>query len=158
MNKIDALVKYFGCNPCDIREMDEDGIRFEVEGTTYSLYNDDELEEAARKNIEEVFEDCYTEDGLSDWVKAQGGLSNFYDECFINDFRIEDSEYFGDMTDDEIIDDLEANDYFCAGIPRNALDMEKMVDYVWDIDGATGLSRVDGEINYCEGYNLIKED
>lgn len=157
MNKIEALTKHFGCNASDISVLDEYEIHFDVDGDKYALYDDEQLEEAARKDIEQVFNDCYTDVDLSHWVKENGGLDNFYDEVWINDFRIEDSETFADMSDSEIISYLEEVGY-TGFIPRKALDMEKMVDYVWDIDGAQGLSRVDGNIEYCEGYSLIKED
>lgn len=63
------------------------------------------------------------------------------------------------MSDNEIIDYLKENDYFVNAIPKEAFDTDKVVDYIYDTDGARGLSRVDGEITWVDGgYNLIKED
>lgn len=157
MTKIEALTKHFGCNPCDIRVLDMDERLFEVLDNKYRLLDDEELEEEAKTNIEEVFNDCYDEEGLSKWVKDNGGVEEFYNEEYINDFRIEDSEQYGEMNDMEIIRELNELGYF-ETITMDQLDMQKMVEYVWGVDGAQGLSRVDGKIDYCEGYNLIKED
>ena len=95
---------------------------------------------------------------MNKFVDENGGLINFFDEVYINDFRIEDSDAFYDLTDDEIIEKL-TDEYGFTNFPRNAFDLDKLVDYVYDIDGAQGLSRVDGNITWVDGgYNLIKED
>lgn len=153
MDKLEALRKQYEGK---IEQIDD--TTFTIDGDTYKLYDDDELEEAARKNIREVFEDDYTDEGINKWVADNGGLINFYDEVYINDFRIEDSDTFSDLSDNEIIDKL-VDEYGFCNFPRNAFDLDKMVDYVYDIDGAQGLSRVDGNITWVDGgYNLIKED
>ena len=153
MDKLEALRKQYEGK---IEQIDD--TTFTIDGDTYKLYDDDELEEAARKNIREVFEDDYTDEGINKWVADNGGLINFYDEVYINDFRIEDSDTFSDLTDSEIIDKL-VDEYGFCNFPRNAFDLDKMVDYVYDIDGAQGLSRSDGNITWVDGgYNFIKED
>ena len=66
---------------------------------------------------------------------------------------------FGDLSDEEILDTLE-NDYcyFENGYPREALDFDKMADFVYDYDGAVGLSGYDGQIKYVYGFHVIRED
>ena len=147
MDKLEALEKQFP--NAKIEQIDD--IRFNIDGNEYSLYNDDELEAAARKNIQECFENDFSDEDISGWVKQWGGYKDFYNEEYINDFRIEDSETYGDMSDNEIIDELEELGYF-ETISRNQLDMEKMVDFVWDYDGAMGISHVDGNIEYVYGF------
>lgn len=156
MDKLEALKKHFP----DAKNIEQiDSIRFIIDGTEYSLYDDDELEDRARENIEEIFDSSYDDGSITEWVNKNGGIENFYNEEYIGDFRIEDSDTFGDMSDNEIIDVLK-NEYcyFEDNIPRSALDMNKMVDYVWDIDGAQGLSLYDGNLTWVDGgYTLIRE-
>ena len=157
MTKLEAVKKNYGE---DVEFLDEGwGVeRFEDNGAIYSIRDDEELERDARENIEEIFNDCYDEKGLKEWVDQNGGIENFYDEEWVNDFRIEDPDTFADMSDEEILDYCKDCDYFCDGYPSEALDMQKMVDYVWDIDGAQSLSGYDGELHYCEGYTVIREE
>lgn len=153
MDKLEALKKQY---EGDIEQIDD--TTFTINGDTYKCYDDDELEEAARKDIRELFENDYSDESLNKFVADNGGLINFFDEVYINDFRIEDSDTFSDLSDNEIVEKL-TDEYCYTNFPRNAFDLDKMVDYVYDIDGAQGLSRVDGNITWVDGgYNLIKED
>ena len=153
MDKLEALKKQY---EGDIKQIDD--TTFTINENTYKCYDDDELEDAARKDIRELFENDYSDESLNKFVAENGGLINFFDEVYINDFRIEDSDAFSDLTDDEIVEKL-TNEYGFTNFPRNAFDLDKLVDYVYDIDGAQGLSRVDGNITWVDGgYNLIKED
>ena len=153
MNKLEALKKQY---EGDVEQIDD--TTFTINGDTYKCYDDDELEEAARKDIRELFENDYSDESLNKFVAENGGLVNFFDEVSINDFRIEDSDTFSDLSDNEIVEKL-TDEYGFTNFPRNAFDLDKMVDYVYDIDGAQGLSRVDGNITWVDGgYNLIKED
>ena len=153
MDKLEALKKQY---EGDIKQIDD--TTFIINENTYKCYDDDELEDAARKDIRELFENDYSDESLNKFVAENGGLINFFDEVYINDFRIEDSDAFSDLTDDEIVEKL-TDEYGFTNFPRNAFDLDKLVDYVYDIDGARGLSRVDGEITWVDGgYNLIKED
>ena len=153
MDKLEALKKQY---EGDIKQID--GTTFTINENTYKCYDDDELEDAARKDIRELFENDYSDESLNKFVAENGGLINFFDEVYINDFRIEDSDTFSDLTDDEIVEKL-TDEYGFTNFPRNAFDLDKLVDYVYDIDGAQGLSRIDGNITWVDGgYNLIKED
>lgn len=153
MDKLEALKKQY---EGDIERIDD--TTFTINGDTYKCYDDDELEEAARKDIRELFENDYSDESLNKFVAENGGLINFFDEIYISDFRIEDSDTFSDLSDNEIVEKL-TDEYGFTEFPRNAFDLDKMVDYVYDIDGAQGLSRVDGNITWVDGgYNLIKED
>ena len=153
MDKLEALKKQY---EGDIKQIDD--TTFIINENTYKCYDDDELEKAARKDIKELFENDYSDESLNKFVAENGGLINFFDEVYINDFRIEDSDAFSDLTDDEIVEKL-TDEYGFTKFPRNAFDLDKLVDYVYDIDGAQGLSRVDGNITWVDGgYNLIKED
>lgn len=153
MDKLEALKKQY---EGDIKQIDD--TTFTINGNTYKCYDDDELEDAARKDIRELFENDYSDESLNKFVAENGGLINFFDEVYINDFHIEDSDAFSDLTDDEIVEKL-TDEYGFTNFPRNAFDLDKLVDYVYDIDGAQGLSRVDGNITWVDGgYNLIKED
>lgn len=153
MDKLEALNKQY---EGDIKQIDD--TTFTINENTYKCYDDDELEDAARKDIRELFENDYSDESLNKFVAENGGLINFFDEVYINDFRIEDSDAFSDLTDDEIVEKL-TDEYGFTNFPRNAFDLDKLVDYVYDIDGAQGLSRVDGNITWVDGgYNLIKED
>lgn len=153
MDKLEALKKQY---EGDIKQIDD--TTFTINGNTYKCYDDDELEDAAREDIKELFENDYSDESLNKFVAENGGLINFFDEVYINDFRIEDSDAFYDLTDDEIVEKL-TDEYGFTNFPRNAFDLDKLVDYVYDIDGAQGLSRVDGNITWVDGdYNLIKED
>lgn len=155
MDKLEALKKQY---EGDIKQIDD--TTFTINGNTYKCYDDDELEDAAREDIREIWEDLSEVDAEREaFLHRCGGIENFYNEEYINDFRIEDSDTFGDMSDNEIIDYLKDNDYFVNAIPKEAFDTDKVVDYIYDTDGARGLSRVDGEITWVDGgYNLIKED
>lgn len=153
MDKLEALKITYP--DAEIEQLDD--ISFVIDGTHFSVYSDDELEIEAKEDIKETFEDCYTEEGLSYWVKENGGIDNFYNDVWLNDFRLEDSESFGDMDDEELLDELRDMGYFDF-ITIDMLDMDKMADYVWDIDGAQVLSRVDGNIDYANGYSVIRED
>lgn len=156
MDKLEAIKKEYGPEI----ELDEsfNPPRFEVDGKVYSIRDDDELEADAKENAKEIFDES-SDEANSDWVKKWGGISEFYDEVWVNDFRIEDSETFGDLSDEEILDKLE-NEYcyFENGYPRAALDFDKMADFVYDYDGAVGLSRYDGNIKYVYGFHVIRED
>lgn len=153
MDKLEALKKQY---EGDIKQIDD--TTFIINENTYKCYDDDELEDAARKDIRELFENDYSDESLNKFVAENGGLINFFDEVYINDFRIEDSDAFSDLTDDEIVEKL-TDEYDFTNFPRNAFDLDKLVDYVYDIDGAQGLSKVDGKITWVDGgYNLIKED
>ena len=153
MDKLEALKKQY---EGDIKQIDD--TTFTINENTYKCYDDDELEDAARKDIRELFENDYSDESLNKFVAENGGLINFFDEVYINDFRIEDSDAFSDLTDDEMVEKL-TDEYGFTNFPRNAFDLDKLVDYVYDIDGAQGLSRVDGNITWVDGgYNLIKED
>lgn len=157
MTKLEAVKKNYGSH---VEFLDNGyGVeRFEDNGAIYSIYDDYELETYARENIEQLFRDCYTADSLSRWVDNNGGFENFYNEEWINDIRIEDSETFGDMPDEVIIDAL--RDAGCLEELEldTMVDMEKLVNYVWDIDGAEGLSLYDGKLHYCDGYTVIREE
>lgn len=156
MTKLEAVKKNYGE---DAEFLDEGrGVeRFEDNGAVYSIRDDKELERDACENIEEIFNNCFDEKGLKKWVDQNGGIKDFYDECWVNDFRIENDAFVG-MSDEEILDFCKDCDYFRDGYPQEALDMQKMVDYVWDVDGAQSLSSYDGELHYCEGYTVIREE
>jgi hypothetical protein len=63
------------------------------------------------------------------------------------------------MSDSEIINYLNETDYFADGVPsKEAIDTDKVVNYIYDVDGAECLSRIDGSIEYVSGYHLILED
>ena len=156
MTKLEAVRKDYGS---DINFLDEGRPipRFEDNGAIYAVYDEDELEAAAKEDIRELFFDGLSEQALADWVKKWGGLKEFYNECYINDFRIEDSEVFCDMSDEEIIDFLEGEGYF-EEITQEMLDLDKIVDFIYEIDGAEGLAHYDGELTYCKGYTIIREE
>lgn len=157
MDKLEALKKEF---PDAELIVQLDDIMFKVDDETYSLRDEDELERDARKEIREIWEDLSEVDfERESFLERNGGFENFYNEEFINDFRIEDSEFFGDMSDYEIIDYLKEIDYFADGVPsKEAFDTDKVVNYIYDGDGAECLSRVDGSIEFVSGYHLILED
>lgn len=156
MTKLEAIKKNYGK---DIEFLDEGwGVeRFEDNGAIYSIRNDEELERDARENIEEIFNEDYDKQSLKEWVDNNGGIEDFYDEVWVNDFHIEDPDQFGDMSDEEILDFCKSHDYFYDGYPAEALDIKKMVDYVWYVDGAQSLCAYD-DITYCEGYAIIREE
>lgn len=157
MDKLEALKKEF---PDAELIVQLDDVMFKVDDETYSLRDEDELERDALKEIREIWEDLSEVDfERESFLERNGGFENFYNEEFINDFRIEDSDTFGDMSDYEIIDYLKEIDYFADGVPsKEAIDTDKVVNYIYDVDGAECLSRVDGGIEYVSGYNLILED
>lgn len=157
MTKLEAVKKNYGK---DIEFLDEGwGVeRFEDNGAIYSIRDDEELERDARENIEEIFNECCDKQSLKEWVDNNGGIEDFYDEVWINDFRIEDLDQFGDMSDEEILDFCKNYNYFYDEYPAEALDMKKIVDYVWYVDGAKSLSTYDGDLTYCECYTVIREE
>ena len=106
MDKLEAIKKEYGPEI----ELDKsfDPPRFTVDGNVYSIRDDDELEADAKENAKEIFDES-SDEANSDWVKKWGGISEFYDEVWVNDFRIEDSDTFGDLSDEEILDKLEMN-------------------------------------------------
>lgn len=155
MDKLEALKKEF---PDAELIVQLDDIMFKVDDETYSLRDEDELERDARINIREIWEDLAELDfERESFLHRNGGFENFYNEEYINDFRIEDSDTFGDMSDEEIIEYLNEMDYFAVP-PKEAIDTDKVVNYIYDVDGAECLSRVDGGIEYVSGYHLILED
>jgi hypothetical protein len=156
MDKLEALKKEF---PDAELIVQLDDIMFKVDDETYSLRDDDELERDALKSIRDIWEDLSEIDfERESFLQRNGGYENFYNEEYINDFRIEDSDTFGDMSDEEIIEYLNEIDYF-AGVPsKEAIDTDKVVNYIYDVDGAECLSRIDGSIEYISGYHLILED
>lgn len=156
MDKLEALKKEF---PDAELIIQLDDIMFKVDDETYSLRDDDELERDALKEIRNIWEDLSDIDfERESFLQRCGGIENFYNEEYINDFRIEDSDTFGDMSDYEILDYLKEIDYFADVPPKEAIDTDKVVNYIYDTDGAECLSRIDGSIEYCSGYNLILED
>lgn len=157
MDKLDALKKEF---PDAELIVQLDDIMFKVDDETYSLRDDDELERDALKEIRDIWEDVSNVDfERESFLHRNGGFENFYNEEYINDFRIEDSDTFGDMSDEEIINYLNEMDYFSKSVPpKEAIDTDKVVNYIYDTDGAMCLSRIDGSIEYCSGYHLILED
>lgn len=157
MDKLEALKKEF---PDAELIVQLDNIMFKVDDETYSLRDDDELERDALKEIRDIWEDVSNVDfERESFLQRNGGFENFYNEEFINDFRIEDSDTFSDMSDEEIIDFLNETDYFVNGVPsKEAIDTDKVVNYIYDTDGAECLSRIDGGIEYVSGYHLILED
>lgn len=157
MDKLEALKKEF---PDAELIVQLDNIMFKVDDETYSLRDDDELERDALKEIRDIWEDLSNVDfERESFLQRNGGFENFYNEEFINDFRIEDSDTFSDMSDEEIIDFLNETDYFANGVPsKEAIDTDKVVNYIYDTDGAECLSRIDGSIEYVSGYHLILED
>lgn len=155
MDKLEALKKEF---PDAELIVQLDDIMFKVDDETYSLRDDDELERDALKEIRDIWEDLAEIDfERESFLHRNGGFENFYNEEYINDFRIEDSDTFGDMSDEEIIDYLNEMDYFDVP-PKEAIDTDKVVNYIYDVDGAECLSRIDGSIEYVSGYHLILED
>lgn len=155
MDKLEALKKEF---PDAELIVQLDDIMFKVDDETYSLRDDDELERDALKEIRDIWEDLAEIDfERESFLQRSGGFENFYNEEYINDFRIEDSDTFGDMSDEEIIDYLNEMDYFDVP-PKEAIDTDKVVNYIYDVDGAECLSRIDGSIEYVSGYHLILED
>lgn len=155
MDKLEALKKEF---PDAELIVQLDDIMFKVDDETYSLRDDDELERDALKEIRDIWEDLAEMDfERESFLHRNGGFENFYNEEYINDFRIEDSDTFGDMSDEEIIDYLNEMDYFDVP-PKEAIDTDKVVNYIYDVDGAECLSRIDGSIEYVSGYHLILED
>lgn len=156
MDKLEALKKEF---PDAELIVQLDDIMFKVDDETYSLRDDDELERDALKEIRNIWEDLSDIDfERESFLQRCGGIENFYNEEYINDFRIEDSDTFGDMSDYEILDYLKEIDYFADVPPKEAIDTDKVVNYIYYTDGAECLSKVDGSIEYCSGYNLILED
>lgn len=157
MDKLEALKKEF---PDAELIVQLDDIMFKVDDETYSLRDDDELERDALKEIRDIWEDVSNIDfERESFLQRNGGFENFYNEEFINDFRIEDSDTFSDMSDEEIIDFLNETDYFVNGVPsKEAIDTDKVVNYIYDTDGAACLSRIDGSIEFASGYHLILED
>ena len=156
MDKLEALKKEF---PDAELIIQLDDIMFKVDDETYSLRDDDELERDALIEIRAIWEDLSDIDfERESFLQRCGGIENFYNEEYINDFRIEDSDTFGDMSDYEILDYLKEIDYFADVPPKEAIDTDKVVNYIYDTDGAECLSRIDGSIEYCSGYNLILED
>lgn len=155
MDKLEALKKEF---PDAELIVQLDDIMFKVDDETYSLRDDDELERDALKEIRDIWEDLAEIDfERESFLHRNGGFENFYNEEYINDFRIEDSDTFGDMSDEEIIGYLNEMDYFDVP-PKEAIDTDKVVNYIYDVDGAECLSRIDGSIEYVSGYHLILED
>lgn len=155
MDKLEALKKEF---PDAELIVQLDDIMFKVDDETYSLRDDDELERDALKEIRDIWEDLAEIDfERESFLQRNGGFENFYNEEYINDFRIEDSDTFGDMSDEEIIDYLNEMDYLAVP-PKEAIDTDKVVNYIYDVDGAECLSRIDGSIEYVSGYHLILED
>lgn len=155
MDKLEALKKEF---PDAELIVQLDDIMFKVDDETYSLRDDDELERDALKEIRDIWEDLAEIDfERESFLQRNGGFENFYNEEYINDFRIEDSDTFGDMSDEEIIGYLNEMDYFDVP-PKEAIDTDKVVNYIYDVDGAECLSRIDGSIEYVSGYHLILED
>jgi len=155
MDKLEALKKEF---PDAELIVQLDDIMFKVDDETYSLRDDDELERDALKSIRDIWEDLAEMDfERESFLHRNGGFENFYNEEYINDFRIEDSDTFGDMSDEEIIDYLNEMDYFDVP-PKEAIDTDKVVNYIYDVGGAECLSRIDGSIEYVSGYHLILED
>ena len=155
MDKLEALKKEF---PDAELIVQLDDIMFKVDDEIYSLRDDDELERDALKEIRDIWEDLSEVDfERESFLQRNGGFENFYNEEYINDFRIEDSDTFGDMSDEEIIDYLNEMDYFDVP-PKEAIDTDKVVNYIYDVDGAECLSRIDGSIEYVSGYHLILED
>lgn len=155
MDKLEALKKEF---PDAELIVQLDDIMFKVDDEIYSLRDDDELERDALKEIRDIWEDLAEIDfERESFLHRNGGFENFYNEEYINDFRIEDSDTFGDMSDEEIIDYLNEMDYFDVP-PKEAIDTDKVVNYIYDVDGAECLSRIDGSIEYVSGYHLILED
>ena len=155
MDKLEALKKEF---PDAELIVQLDDIMFKVDDEIYSLRDDDELERDALKSIRDIWEDLAEIDfERESFLQRNGGFENFYNEEYINDFRIEDSDTFGDMSDEEIIDYLNEMDYFDVP-PKEAIDTDKVVNYIYDVDGAECLSRIDGSIEYVSGYHLILED
>lgn len=155
MDKLEALKKEF---PDAELIVQLDDIMFKVDDETYSLRDDDELERDARKEIRDIWEDLAEIDfERESFLHRNGGFENFYNEEYINDFRIEDSDTFGDMSDEEIIGYLNEMDYFDVP-PKEAIDTDKVVNYIYDVDGAECLSRIDGSIEHVSGYHLILED
>lgn len=155
MDKLEALKKEF---PDAELIVQLDDIMFKVDDETYSLRDEDELERDARKEIRDIWEDLAELDfERESFLQRNGGFENFYNEEYINDFRLEDSDTFGDMSDEEIIDYLNEMDYFDVP-PKEAIDTDKVVNYIYDVDGAQCLSRIDGSIEYVSGYHLILED
>ena len=157
MDKLEALKKEF---PDAELIVQLDDIMFKVDDEIYSLRDDDELERDALKSIREIWEDLSEIDfERESFLQRNGGYENFYNEEYINDFRIEDSDTFGDMSDEEIIEYLNEIDYFVDGVPsKEAIDTDKVVNYIYDVDGAECLSRIDGSIDFVSGYHLILED
>ena len=155
MDKIEAIIKNYG-EDVEINE-NTSPMTFKIDRKVYSIRDDAELERDAKRNIEEIFDE-YSDEDLTKFVNDNGSFIDFYDEVFINDFRYEDPDTFNELSDEEIIDYLNEVDYFYDGYPKTALDMDKLVEYVWDADGAIGLSMYDGKETYCDGYTVIREE
>lgn len=134
--------------------VNSDGNFITSDGEIFVGYTEDELEEAAKDMIREVFETSYSDSDLNKFISDYGYI-NFYDEVYINDFRIEDPDTFSDMSDEDIIDFLSVNGYFENTYPRDSLDMDKMVDFVYDSDGYQILDSY-GDSFYEGGYTFIR--
>ena len=134
--------------------VNSDGNFVTSDGEIFVGYTEDELEEAAKDMIREVFETSYSDSDLSKFVSDYDYI-NFYDEVYINDFRIEDPDTFSDMSDEDIIDFLSVNGYFENTYPKNSLDMDKMVDFVYDCDGYQILDSYEDSF-YEGGYTFIR--
>ena len=126
-----------------------------IDGKIFKAYTGDELENTARKMIKNIFETSYDKKGLKEFVEKNGGFESFYNDIYINDFRIEDPDYWDDKSDSEIISELESMGYFEDGYTENMLDMEKMVDYCYDVDGYQCLNDYD-ESFYSNGFDFIR--
>ena len=165
MEKIEALANFLNCSIDDIKETEYG--TFEHNSKEWSVYNDVELEKAAKANIEMIFEDCYRDEkDLAEWVDKNGGLYNFINDSVLSDtiyelendesFMEDNGEYFEKLqSDEEIFDYLMDMEYFDY-VPFDWYDMDKLVNYVYEADGAICLAGYDGELNEYDDYTIIR--
>lgn len=139
----------------EIEDIGDDTVS--IDGYIWHAYREDELKRRAKALIKEVFETSYDDAGLTTFVKENGGYKDFYKDSYINDIRIsDDSGMFDSMSDEQIIDELEAMDWFNDGYTKEMLDFDKMTDYTYDVDGFSILDE-NGNSFYEDGYNFIQE-
>ena len=165
MEKIEALANFLNCSIDDIKETEYG--TFEHNSEEWSVYDDVELEKAAKADIEMIFEEGYMDEKeLAEWVDENGGLYNFINESVLSDiahelendesFMKDNGEYFKKLqSDEELFDYLMDMGYFDC-VPVDWYDIDKFVNYVYDIDGAICLAGYDGKLNKYDDYTIIR--
>lgn len=135
---------------------------FDVEGDKYIIGDYDTAREAAIKEAEQAFEDCYSDEDKIKWLDAQGwpGLD---EESIMEDIS-------SDYEDDEEGNPFEGMDWseYIAEFGINSVDWSfvssyvntrELGEYVVDCDGiANGLARYDGNEIDCGDFLAFRVD